>query len=206
MWCASTNASSASTTTTASNARRVAAVARAAAATLAKRFFNSFSERLFSSTRTTRAPNARAAVSTASSSVATTHRVTHFAACAACHAWNTMGLPATSASGPGRVFERVRGMADAVSVSSDACHAAMTASTRGCEMCATRGKHGSGCAMRKRDSGKESRPPPLRCRREAGGRPVRSEVTSRAAGSTKTNEVCPRGVPSVARASCGSGR
>jgi len=48
-------------------------------------------------------------------------------------------------------------MADAVSsVSSDACHAAMTASTRGFEMCATRGKHGSGCAMWKRDSGKES--------------------------------------------------
>ena len=51
-----------------------------------------------SSTRTTRAPNARA-VSTASSSVATTHRVTHFAACAACHAWNTMGWFATSSSG-----------------------------------------------------------------------------------------------------------
>jgi hypothetical protein len=60
--------------------------------------------------------------------------VTHFAACAACHAWNTMGLPATSSSGPGRVFERVRGMADALSGSSAACHAAMTASTRGCEM------------------------------------------------------------------------
>ena len=51
-----------------------------------------------------------------------------------------MGLPATSSSGPGGVFERVRGMADALSGSSAACHAAMTASTRGCALRARGGK------------------------------------------------------------------